>query len=729
MPDTNLLPANDPIPSPSGVDYPEMDANVDRRRLWHALLEKGWLVVLCPLVCLGLAVAYLRYAPVLYQATATLQVEQQERDIVVIANSQREDLRSLDILQTIAQSLKSRRTLERVAESNRLALEPFFLSVTNALGQVDPPRPAQLAAVLDRLIDVKLRRGTRLIDVSVRHRSPLWAARIANAVVQENLREMAAWRTSSISNVNTFLFSEAERLRKQLQQSELALQSYRETNGVTSLDERQNTVVARLKELSTKVTEAKSARIRAETDYAQVASFGTNVESLLTLAVIANNPSVLAARMSLTQGENDFAAVRQRYKEKHPKYLQMVSQLRELQDNLAGEVLKMVQTLKAGVESARAADEALEKALAEQEAAALALSRLAIRYDVLTREVESDRTLYESVLNRMKESDITKEAPPSAIRLVQAAFPPEAPVSPRKSMILALSILVGMGAGMLLVVGLNALDSSVKTVDEMEGILSLPVMAAIPHMKAVRAGREFVVVAEDSKSNGAEAFRSLRASLSMLGRIDDRRTFLFTSAVPGEGKTFCSVNFAASLAQLGLKTLLIDGDLRRPMVEDNLTGKDQESVGVTDYLTGQKKLEEVVQSSQVENLFFISGGTTAPNPAELLANTGLKGLLDEALQKYDRVVVDSAPIHAVSDTLLLVKNVQTVCLVVRAARTPRRAITRCVQGLVEARSPLAGVVMNQMPRRRSLGYGYYYDPYYDYAYQGKYAKKGVYGSK
>jgi capsular exopolysaccharide synthesis family protein len=227
---------------------------------------------------------------------------------------------------------------------------------------------------------------------------------------------------------------------------------------------------------------------------------------------------------------------------------------------------------------------------------------------------------------------------------------------------------------------------------------------------------------------GAEAFRTLRTALSMLGRVEDRRVFLFTSAMPAEGKTFCSLNYSASLAQMSLKTLLIDADLRRPAVEICLKGKEQGTAGVTDYLTGKKALLDVVQKTDLENLHFVSAGTTAPNPAELLAQDGLSAMIEDALRHYDRVVVDSAPIHAVSDTLLIVKSVQTVCLVVRAAKTSGRSVMRCIQLLQAAEAPLSGVILNRMPVRRGLGYGYY-SPYYDYSYHGKYSKKGVYGHK
>ena len=176
-----------------------------------------------------------------------------------------------------------------------------------------------------------------------------------------------------------------------------------------------------------------------------------------------------------------------------------------------------------------------------------------------------------------------------------------------------------------------------------------------------------------------------------------------------------------------MKTIIIDGDLRRPNVEATLTGKETDAFGVTDFLTGNKSFEEVVQPTRVPNLCIIPGGTTAPNPAELLAKDGLSSLITRALQDYDRVVVDSAPIHAVSDTLLMVKQVQTVCLVIRAAHTSFRSVTRCIQLLQGAAAPVSGMVLNRMPVRRRLGYGYD-SGYYDYGYHGKYSKKGVYGA-
>lgn len=501
---------------------------------------------------------------------------------------------------------------------------------------------------------------------------------------------------------------------------------YRERTKTVSLEQRQDIVNPKLKELSQRLTEAKSRRIDWAAKYAQVQQLGTNDQALLVLPVVAADPVIMNIQANLTRTESEFANLRQRYKDKHPKYIQASSQLAEWKNSLAGAVHKIGQTVEANYESAQAAEKELEKAVREQEILALELNRQLIEYNVLAREAESDHTFYDAVIARLKETSLAQELPSNIIRLTQAAVIPEAPFSPNKKKLMMMGALAGLLGGIGLVLGINALDRTVKTVDHAEESLQLAVLSAIPEVREVKKEQSTLVVTEDAKSAGAEAFRSLRTSLRMLGRQEDRRTFLFTSPLPQEGKTFCSTNYALCLSQQGLRTLLIDGDLRRPAVEAALLGQRTNKVGVTDYLTGQKKLKDIVQTTPHENFSFISAGTVAPNPAELLAQRHFDALMDEALLEYDRVIVDSAPIHAVSDTLLMLSRIQTVCLVVRACKTPTGAAVRAIQMLQKAGGLPAGIVLNRLPRRKARGYNY--DPYYDYSYQGKYSEKGVYGS-
>jgi len=763
MNNSNHPPAPSPAPAPredngSGPGYGQgygygngygasARSAADFSRTWHALLERSWIVALTTAVLLGIGYAYLRKAPVLYSATATVAAEQDQQNILGTRAVQNQDIQAVDYLQTVAQSLTSRPLLERMAETNQLWTDPRFLAapqsptnrgaILNAFEKLWPAAPpaatpvpatnhARILNALEKIVAVKLRRGTRLIDITVTHRVPELAERIANSIVTAYVSERAEREDSSIGNVNASLAKEAERLRTKLEQSVNALQTYKEESKSPSLEESQNTVVAKLKEMSTKSTEAKSVRITKETEYAQVLNLGSNIEALMTVPAVAEDPTVLSLQSRLTQAENDFAALAKRYRDKHPKYVQSTTQIAELRTDVTNAVVNAVKTLKAGLDSAKAAEVAIDEAMQTQEAAALELSKLSIQYGVLAREVESDRTLYDAVLRGMKEAWVNKETQQGGIiRLVQPAHLPELPVSPRKTAIMAMSGMAGIFLGVLLVMGLRVTDTSIKTVDEAETILGLSVFSVVPHMRGLKNGHSRLVVSDDAGSEVAEAFRTLRTSFAMLGRAEERRVFLFTSAMPSEGKTFCSINYAASLAQLGHKTLLIDADLRKPAVEANLLGGKTSSVGITDYLTGQKKLDQVIQPSKVANLFFISGGSVAVSPAELVAKDGLTSLIQIALQGYDRVVIDSAPINAVSDTLLMCKSVQTVCLVVRASYTSSRYVFRCVQLLQSAEASLAGIVLNRMPQRRRAGYG----AYYDYQHHGKYGKNGVYGNR
>lgn len=720
---------NPPIPEPGprendgygsygGYGYPDQRSN-DFSRIAHALIEKAWIVALCVAVLLGVGYVYVSRATVLYSATATVQVEQDDPNFLKMATVSTKDLQAADYLQTVAQSLVSRPMLEKVAETNQLWTDPRFL--TGAAGTTNRNR---ILSALEKLAQAKLRRGTRLIDITVTHRVPELTKRIADSIVDAFLHARAERVDDTLERANGSLAKEAERLRKKLTESENALQAYKEKVKTSSLDEKQNTVVAKLQELSTKATEAKAMRIKIETDVANVSKLGENIEALINVPSIATDPTVVALQTSLIKAEDDLTVLGKRYLPKHPKFSQAKSQVHELKIDVTNAVFNAVKTLRGSLNTAKAAEKGIEEAMKAQEAAALELGRLSIEYSVLAREVESDRMLYGVVIKGMKESWVEKETQQTAIiRLVEPAELPEEPVWPKKQAILAMCGLAGAFLGVFIVIGLRVADTSIRTVDEVEASLGLSVFSVVPNMRDLKPGHSRLVVTERAGSEVAEAFRTLRTSMSTLGDAGERRVSLFTSATPSEGKTFCSINYAASLAQLGLKTLLVDADLRLPAVESTLLGSATDSAGLAEYLSGKMTLLEVVRSTKVEHLSFISAGSTAAAPAELLAKNGLNSLIPEALKHYDRIVIDSAPVNAVSDTLLIVKGVQTVCLVVRVGFASRRHLLHCVQLLQGANAALAGVVLNRMPRRRFSAYG----AYYDYQHHGKYGKEGVYG--
>ena len=695
-------------------------SSVDFRALYYTLRERSWIVALCFLVAAASTAAYLLRAPKIYASKSVLQIEQEEQKILNIQRIQQEDLQSLEFLKTVEQTLQNSALLERVLDTNNLVQDARFAPRKGDA----PPSRAQLVTKLTKMVEVKLRKGTRLIDIKVEHTDPGIAQLVGASLVKEFLRLNFEHNSMASEVAGEFLETEARQLKKKLEESENALQAYKEETKSASLEERQNIVVEKLKELNQKVTEAKSQRITQETAYSQVQKLGDNPEALMVLGVVANNPSVLEIKSAIAKQQSEVASLRQRYKDMHPKLMQATSELAEWKKALSKAVLNVPQTIRSAYESARAGEQALEQALREQEVAALELNKQSIRYNVLARDVESDRALYQSVFNRIKETSVTKDIHSNKIRIIQPADRAEKPVKPETIKVILIGLFAGLGSGILFVLFLNALDRSLKTVDQTEEHLGLPVLSAIPKFSGTVGEKRKLISADDADSSEAEAFRTLRTSLSMLGRKEDRRIFLFTSALPSEGKTFCSLNYAISLAQQGLRTLIIDCDLRRPMVEKSLLNNNKRGFGVTDYLTGQKDFNSITHTTEVENFFYLPAGSNAPNPAELLAQTGIDRLIDEALLHFDRVIIDSAPIHAVSDTLLILNRVQTLCLVVRARKTPRNSVKRAVQILQEAGAPMAGVILNLLPRMGGgYGYYYYYDSYYDYGYHGKYGQK------
>ncbi|MGC1479668.1 MAG: polysaccharide biosynthesis tyrosine autokinase, partial [Chthoniobacterales bacterium] len=342
-----------------------------------------------------------------------------------------------------------------------------------------------------------------------------------------------------------------------------------------------------------------------------------------------------------------------------------------------------------------------------------------VEYNSLSRDLETDRVLYDAVLARLKEVDLTKGITNelfSIHELAQGAGP--LPIPWVKTLIMG--FVGGFALGVGIVLGLSKLDPSIHTVDQAEALTGLRVITAVPQIKTNKPG---LLAQEDRHGLVAEAFRTLRASMALLGDSEQHRVFLFTSAMPSEGKTFSSANFAVTLAQQGFRTLYIDGDLRKPAVSKLLFGEHRKP-GFTEVLLDRCSLEESAIPSGVENLDVITAGGRSDNPAELLATAKVEEIISLARNAYDRVVIDSAPVIAVSDSLLLAEFADVSCLILRANKTSRKSVRHAIRLLSELGHPPAGIVLNGLHPGRGGNYNYY-------AYSGRnygdYGASGVYG--
>jgi uncharacterized protein involved in exopolysaccharide biosynthesis/Mrp family chromosome partitioning ATPase len=767
----------------------ESQRGFNLRQFWHSFVERIWIVALCVLAGLFIALGYLSRTPKTYQSHAVLEVDFAEPSVASTEDNPMRMrsmfLASQEALRTIEQNLTNRQMLARVIRAEGLAddggaallgtsLEPQgnknkAPSTEPAAAKTQPdfvqgmtftPMEEALAGALSGMVKANIRRGTRLIDLFVTNRDAVMAQRLAAAVGREYIRNSIERRATFSQESLRYLVEEEERLKVNLQKSEAAVAEYKAKtpdalqlgggtvstgsqagSGAGAGGQRGGIVEDKLQDLNNKLSAAKADRLRLEGEMEQIRQEGGNIDALLSVPSIAASPLVNERRRTVTDLEANIATLALRYKDKHPKMMAARTALKEAKDSLQRAVVSQPEILKNAIEQAKSTEANLLTQIQEQQGAVVALNRAAIGYQELARQAETDRSLYESVLRQIKAIDLTKDVKANAVSVAEQAVLARMPIAPIPSKAITFGLLGGLAAGLAFVFGADALDRSVKTVDQAESTLGLPVLAAIPETKGTetksdkKTGKgdatKYRLVDEEPGGPIAESFRNLRAALSLLGPEAERKVFLFTSALPNEGKSFTSVNYALSLAQQGHRVLLVDGDLRRPSIHKVfkvvLDDKYNEAPGLVDYLVGSVHLKDAVRlvaTVETESvgavrfregkpirpgqLYILAGGQRAPNPAELLSDNCFRGLTTEAGAMFDRIVIDSAPILAVSDTLLMVPHVQTTCIVLRAAKTPRNAVNRALTLLSATNVRPAGLVLNRLPRRRGAGYYYYY---------------------
>src|SRR6476660_1156028 len=798
--------------------YAEERQTFDFRRYWHSFVERIWIVAVCVLAGLFLALGQLTRMPKLYQGHTVLEVEFAEPTALGTDDSatriRSAFLASYEGLRTIEQNLTNQTLLSRVVRSEGLAADGGRAllgqnvaddkkgSQTNgsSLQQVgnNTPNPSgvttftpleeALGRAMAGMVQPVIRRGTRLIDLYVTHRDPSMAQRLSEAIGREYIRQSIERRASLNEDALRYLLEEEERLKRNLQKSEAAGAEYKAKNpdalqlgggtaatgsgqgaGSGAGGGRGGLVEDKLQSLSDRLTAAKADQLRLEGELQQVKQAGSNIETLIAIPSISTAPSVNEARRTVTQLEAAITTYALRYKDKHPKMIAAKAALAEAKDKLREAVLAQPPLLHNTVEQIKSTQASLLEALKDQQGVAVNLNRTAIGFQELARQAETDRALYESVIRQIKETNLTKDVKTNAVSVIEHSPLPGSPVSPRPKKTIMLGLLAGLAVGLAFVFGADALDRSIKTVDQAEDTIGLPVFAAVPDTadegpvsRLKRRSKAFGsssyrVVVETPESPAAEAFRNLRAALSLLGPEAERKVSLFTSAVPSEGKSFTSANYSLALAQQGYRVLLIDGDLRRPNVHKIFrfpTARDNsdENVapGVTDCLVGDADLASAareIPAGEIQlvdedieltgkiltttggRLYVLAGGRRAPNPAEILAGPFFGQLIAEAARLFDRVVIDSAPILAVSDTLLMTPHAQTVCIVVRAAKTPRLAVRRAIMLLAKSGIRPAGLVLNRLRRSRGVGYYYYYASHGYGKEEGAYSRGYSYHSR
>ena len=695
----------------------------------HQWLILTFLVAVVTIV----SVATFRMQPV-YVATAKLEIDRENTNILPFqgANSYDYEIDLENYIETQSRILTSETMALETIRNMGLSGNPEFAgdggSDAIATGTLKNQKlPSAIGTFLGGL-SVKRIPSTSLMEVSFESTDPQLAARVLNAHLDNYIEQNYKSRYEASEDATKWLQSELNELSVKVRRSEDARIEYERNNQIWTVgdnSEKGNVTTARLADLNKELTDAQSDSLKKQALYEFAKAGDLDAVPQLRDNAVLQDMQKKEADLSIQYTD----AVNQ-YGPNFPKVQRMQAQMKALNDQMTRERKGIIVQLENEYREAKQHEDLLSRALDEQKAEVNAMSEKMIQYNILRREAEANKALYESLETKLKEAQISTGLKSSNIRIVDPAMIPSTPSRPAKSRNIALAFLVGLVGGIGLALLREYLDNTVKTPDDVETLARLPSLAVVPaFIEGVASGKRTglfratptnghekrveLVAQHLPKSQISEAFRALRTAL-LLSRPDHPpQVILVSSALPREGKTTVAANLAVTLAQLGDKTVIVDADLRKPGVGRLLNLGSGKYAGLSSYLAGVSTLDLVsVPHPGITNLTAIPTGPLPPNPADLLSSHKLAEAIAELRKKYKFVVIDSPPIMAATDAVILSVQADGVLLVVRSGETAKVAFTRTRDLLTSVNCNLLGVVLNAVdPGAPDYYYSYRYYPY------------------
>jgi capsular exopolysaccharide synthesis family protein len=607
----------------------------------------------------------------------------------------------------------------------RASLSAWVRSLVSKPGPVATPaqaasETAQEAGLISAFlggVTVRPLPGTRLVDVIYSHTDADFAALAANTLGEEYTAQNLDQRLQNTGKTLDWVSAELEKATAKVKASEDALTHYREVNNAQSLDDRQNMVVASLTSLNVTVTKARTDRQQKETIYNQVKTANPTSDSADNFPLIGNSPAVVTAESQLSAHKSERAALAQIYGPDAPKMREIEQKVDGATKLVLAERRKVVDAARIDYEAALALERSFAGDVERAKGSSMELDRKSGDYRILQRDLDSNQQLFKSLLDQQKTLSVVANSRANNVRLVDHAEPQRTPISPNPRKDWLTAILAGLTIACGLAFGLEYLDDSVKTPEDVTRRLNLPLLGLIP---AVR-GERVPILTETVPHDFGEAFRSLRTSLVFTSGGESTRVIAVTSSQPLEGKTTTACNLALALALGGSRVLLIDADMRRPGLHKTMGL--QNASGLSHLLVGQARVREVIQRTTEPNLFVITAGRTPPNPSELLASERMNHFVANlAHGPFDWVLIDTPPVLAVTDAVIIAQKVAGVVFVVGSEMTRRVHAERALETLKSGRARGIGVVLNRVDFDRNK---YYYSRYYGYQYKSYYGQNNV----
>jgi polysaccharide biosynthesis transport protein len=722
----------------------EPDGAAKVRASWRVIRKRRWSVISALAAVFAVVLVWTFKQKPMYEAKGLLEIEQESPDIVTVQELFQIESITDDYVETQYKILQSDSLARDVIRQLRLdQLKEFndaegiadLLATLRGAAKADDRFPTDAAheqQVLqrfeDRLTVMPVQRS-RLVRVTFDSQDPQLAAKVVNALAENYIEDSLRTRWDSAQKASSWLSEQLEGLKVKLQKSEDDLQQYASANGLLYLSgdngQAENIVDERLRQLQDELTQAQADRYQKESLFrlAEAGDYGA-------LPGVFDNKVIQDLMDRLGDLEREQAALAPDFKPDYPKMKQVQSQIDRTQQLLQQQREQAERHVADEYFAAVHREDLVSKAFSDQEKDASVVAQKAVQYNILKRDVDTNKQLYEGLLQRLKEAGVSAAMRASNIRVVDAAVPPASPARPRVALNLAAGLLLGLASGAGLAFLQEQIDNTLKSPNDVEHFLRTSVLGMIPfgcgggYRKEGRgrlttgstSATTITAVANRQRSRWVradtrmaeqselrEAFRALRTSVLLASAGRPPRSLAFISAEAGEGKTTVCCNLAISLAHLGKRVLVIDADIRRPGIQGffDVSG----SSGLVNYLAGEGEWRSFVQVSNVKGLDCLICGPEPPSPSELLSSERMEALIKDAMNDYNFVLVDSPPLLNVTDGRIVATVVEGAVLVVKGGVTSREHVQRAQGCVADLGARVIGVVLNSVDLRQA---GYYY---------------------
>ena len=706
---------------------------------WRVLRKRRWAVVATAAIVFALAVIATLETTRLYQATSKIAIFPETSNVLGFKNSDSSPDYEYEVaLETQAAILRSDALAMKVIETMHLDQNQSFAGATGPRAEnsvpvssmrPDPAKAAGLVGAFRGGLNVRIIPNSRLVQISYTHPDPRLAAEIVNTLAKTFIEENFKTKYESVTQTSEWLSTELADLQLKVETSEEKLVRYQKERGILGVDEKQNIVTAKLDELNKELTAAQMDRIQKDANY----RFATAEDLAEFAKTDREGKSSVLGKLREKEAElnTQYALATTQFGSAYPKVVELSNQLKQVRADIVAEEKSIREGLGNEYSAALQREKLLTSAFEEQKQEANKLNESAITYSSLKRDADTNRQLYQDLLQRLKEAGVSAGLRSSNIRVVDVAQPPTHPITPNVPRNIELGLLLGLACGIGLAFVLESLDTTVRNMAEVNAISMLPGLGTIPLQVSSNghSRKRLTTIAGDDgksgpfnlitymrpKSEAAEAYRALRTSILLSSFGAPPKVILVTSALPQEGKTTISANSALVLAQRGSRVLLLDADLRRPGLQ-RLFGIEPRG-GLSTLISGVDKVEDVVAPfTEVPNLWILPAGPIPPQPAELLGSTLMKEYIARWRDEFDHVIIDTPPCLSVTDAVVLSPEADRVILVARAGRTTKPALRHACDVLLQANAKVMGIVLNALDLRSGDGYYYSYGGLYSQYY-------------